>query len=249
MAVWLGIDGCRAGWFAVAWGEEGTVRWRLAAALDELLQAEGDVRLALIDMPVGLATGARECDRLARKRLGPRRSSVFSPPARATLAARDYREALRLNRRHAGVGLSKQAWNLVPKIREVDALLQLQRRWRGRLRESHPELAFAHFHGGVPMPHNKRTAEGRQERLQVLRRRWPEAGALLEAALRHTRRADVQPDDVLDAMVLAALARESADGIVTLPPSPPVDETGLPMEMVTGQWIGPRGEEKRLGGL
>jgi predicted RNase H-like nuclease len=231
---WFGIDGCRGGWFAVVLEDAGGRAWHLYPTLAELLAAAGTFRLALIDIPIGLAGGARECDRLARCRLGARRSSVFSPPARATLAARDYREALRLNRRHAGVGLSKQAWNLVPKIREVDALLQSDHRWRRRLRESHPELAFAYFNGGVPMRHNKRTAEGRRERLRVLQGRLPEAGTMLEDVLNRTRRRDVQPDDILDAMVLAVLARAGKGDYLTLPVSPPVDETGLAMEIVTG---------------
>ncbi len=234
----LGIDGCAAGWFVAALGEDGEIRWRCERTLVELLQGERRPWLALIDMPVGLARGARECDRLARARLGARRSSVFSPPARATLAARDYAEALRLNRQHAGTGLSKQAWNIVPKIREVDALLQAQPALRGRLRESHPELAFASLNAGEPMAHNKRTVQGREERLQVLEARLPAARRFLEDVLASTRRREVAADDVLDALVLAVVAREGEGRLATLPAQPPRDETGLAMEMVYREWEG-----------
>jgi len=228
----LGIDGCHAGWFAVAVEGDGALRWRCTGTLADLLAMERGVGLALIDIPIGLAEGDRECDRLARRRLGCRRGSVFAPPARDTLAARDYREALRINREHAGRGLSLQSWNIVPKIREVDALLQAQPALRGRLRESHPELAFAALNGGQPMPHNKRHCQGREERLCVLESRLPRVRAFLAEVLAATRRRDVAADDVLDATVLSVLARQGAERLATLPAQPPQDETGLAMEMV-----------------
>ncbi len=230
--LWLGIDGCRAGWIGVGIDAQNVVRWAVSPDLKGLLIGEPAFALALVDIPIGLADGARECDRLARQRLGPRRSSVFSPPARATLAARDYREALRINREHAGTGLSKQAWNIVPKIREADRLLQSRPDLQGRLRESHPELAFASLNHGQPMQYNKTTLEGQRERLRVLRRYLPTVRGFLNRVLRETLRRDVQADDVLDALVLAILAREGRGRLATLPPTPPCDAKGLPMEMV-----------------
>lgn len=230
--LWLGIDGCRAGWIGMWLDAQGVARWAVRPDLNAMLDDDPALALALVDIPIGLADGARECDRLARQRLGPRRSSVFSPPARATLAARDYREALRINRAHAGTGLSKQAWNIVPKIREADRLLQSRPALQGRLRESHPELAFASLNHGQPMQYNKRTAEGRRERLRVLRRYLPTVRSFVNQVLGETLRRDVQADDVLDALVLAILAREGRGRLATLPLLPPRDAKGLPMEMV-----------------
>ena len=121
-----------------------------------------------VDMPIGLleraAPGGRECDREARALLGrPRASSVFSPPTRKALAARRYEEVAALN----GAGMSKEAFNILPKIREVDALMDAA--LQDTVVEAHPELAFCRF-AGRPMRHNKRTPDGRRERLSLLRR-------------------------------------------------------------------------------
>ena len=70
-----------------------------------------------VDMPIGLPDdGPRLADQQARRRLGARRSSVFPTPVRATLDAVDYPDALAISRRVSGKGLSKQAFNLLPRI-------------------------------------------------------------------------------------------------------------------------------------
>ncbi len=120
----------------------------------------------------------------------------------------------------------------MPKIREADRLLQSRPDLQGRLRESHPELAFASLNHGQPMQYNKKTSEGRQERLHILKRYLPTAHAFLNRVLYETLQHDVQADDVLDALVLAILAREGHGRLATLPPSPPRDAKDLPMEMV-----------------
>ena len=68
-------------------------------------------------------TGRGAADLEARRRLGPRRSSVFPAPARAVLAAATYEEACALSRAACGKAISKQLFNILPKIREVDALV------------------------------------------------------------------------------------------------------------------------------
>lgn len=234
--VYLGCDGCKAGWFCAGIDARGQLGHRLLASIAELETGWRDSRQVLIDIPIGLpgpATPARQCDRLARKRLGPGRGpSVFAPPARATLAAGDYRAALAINRQQTGKGISKQAWNIAPKIREVDEFLRRHPAWRGRLRESHPEIGFLMLNQGQPMRHNKKTPAGQAERLAVLGRVVPGVMEWFETVqLEYPRRA-VVADDILDALVLAVIAWRGAGRYRTLPDSPPRDEAGLPMEMV-----------------
>jgi predicted RNase H-like nuclease len=146
-------------------------------------------------MPIGLPdAGQRACDVEARTLLGARRSSVFATPVRATLDATDYADALARHRTADGRGLSKQAYNLLPKIRELDAHATDQ-----RLHESHPELAFARLLGH-PADHPKRSAEGRAERLAAL-------GLTAISRLR-----GAAADDVLDALALVHTARHIAAG-------------------------------------
>ncbi len=160
---YVGIDGCPAGWLAVALSEDGR-SW--AADVyedpDRLWEAHREARLLLIDMPIGLADGRepRACDALARELLKPgRASSIFAAPVREVLGAAGYAEANALQRQVSGRGLSRQSWGLVPKIRRLDELLQRDAEARGRFRESHPELCFAQLFGG-PMCHGKKTPEG-----------------------------------------------------------------------------------------
>jgi predicted RNase H-like nuclease len=121
--------------------------------------------------------------------------------------------------------LSKQLYNIVAKIAEVDAVQSpdLQR----RLFEASPELSLAVMQGDAPMQHSKRTADGRAERIAVLHEHFGvDVPALLEA-----RASGAQPDDVLDALALAWTARRYADGSC-LRLGGEVDATGLRMEIV-----------------
>lgn len=177
-----------------------------------------DVDRVAIDIPIGLPdAGPRACDRMARLALGPRRSSVFPAPCRAVLGASDYAEALARSRAASGVGLSRQTWHLVPRIDEVDRLIEPADQLR--FRETHPELAFSRLAGGVPMRHPKRSPAGRAQRSRLLR----DAGWSLPERLRGTR-----PDDVTDA---AALALSTALDLLVPLGDGSTDRRGLRMEI------------------
>ena len=170
-----------------------------------------EARLAVIDVPIGLSDGPpRPCDQAARRLLGPRRSSVFTPPMRGMLDLPDRAAATRYGQaRRAGGGLSAQAWNIVPKIREADAAATPERQYR--LREGHPELAFARLHG-APLPHPKKTEAGARLRHAVLRDAGLDAAGLLADVRAAQPRRAVADDDVLDAAVLALTALAVLDG-------------------------------------
>lgn len=221
-----GVDGCRGGWVVATWSG-GDARPALevvadfAAVADDLERGRWD--LVAVDMPFGLAdAGPRRCDLEARRRLGPRRSSVFPAPVRAVLACRTYVEALAASRAACGVGLSRQAWNLVPKIIEVEAAAR--RLGTGRLAEVHPELAFAAM-VGAPLAHPKRTAPGQAERRTALAAALPGLDLVPEAL---PRLAGAAADDVADACALAWSAQRLAAGGGE-EVGGEVDPTGLPM--------------------
>ena len=156
-----------------------------------------------VDMPIGLpAEGRRACDSEARRMLGPRRSSVFPVPTRAALAATTFAEVR---------GLSIQGWHLVPKIREVDAC------WEPRVVECSPELTFTVL-AGAPMSHNKRTADGRAERLAVL-------GDVV------TRAKGAATHDVLDAHACLRTARRIVAGAALELGDGTADALGRPMKV------------------
>ena len=230
-----GVDGCRAGWIVVllALPEASSAAppdLRLCPTFDTVLTVTPTPTVIAVDMPIGLLdtpqAGGRTCDRQARQLLGRRASSVFSPSCRACLEATQYVEV-------RGYGMSRQAFGILPKIRQVDRLMApaLQQ----RVYEAHPELAFMAL-AGHPMQHNKKTAAGRQERLQALRQApeewWQAAEATLASAREIFTRTQVASDDVLDAYVLARTAYRIASGQARcLPVAPPVDSHGLRMEI------------------
>lgn len=221
----LGADGCKDGaWVVSVVDGEGELSWEWAADSDALLALADDLgadALAL-DVPVGLpALGAvRPADALARRRLGARRSSVFAAPPREVLACSTYAEA-----RPLAPSLSAQAFGLVPRIREVDALL----RSRGpqvheKVVECHPEVAFAALAAGRSPLATKKSAAGALERL-----------GLLEEAFDQDVPVDVPPgaalDDALDAVACATVARRWARGEAEVLGGE-TDAEGLPMRIV-----------------
>ncbi|UQZ82651.1 hypothetical protein SK3146_01810 [Paenibacillus konkukensis] len=232
----VGIDGCRAGWIAVALqpGEQWDIR--LYEHLDPVWEAYRDARTVLIDMPIGLLSGScaedgRRCDREARLRLKPHRaSSVFPAPIREVLEAADYEEAAAWSRKLCSRGLSKQSWNLVPKIRQADALVRRDAQAAVRLTESHPELVFAALFGG-PMAHGKKTQHGFEERLRHLSGVYPPAEAVVSCGLERFPRKSVARDDIVDALALAVAGRVAQGKLQTVPEEAQFDSLGIPMRI------------------
>lgn len=160
-----GVDGIADGWLAVLMQpvdqQHSTRREvRRVGKLRDLIDKVPALSVIAIDIPIGLADvyerGGRSCDRLARSLLSVRRSSVFPTPIRGTLAAATWEEACVISRGSAntGMGLSKQAFGILPKIREIDELLQDHQELRSRVYEVHPELCFRRL-AGAPMRHPK----------------------------------------------------------------------------------------------
>ena len=160
--------------------------------------------------------------------LGPRRSSVFPAPVRAVLGTTSYAEACAVSRSVCGKALSKQLFNIVEKIREVDELLSGSPTLERRLFEASPELSFALMSGGDPMRHNKRSAAGRAERVAALQTVFGDSDIASQVGAPPKGSSS---DDVFDALALAWTARRHAAG-ASLRLGGDVDETGLRMEVI-----------------
>lgn len=211
----LGIDGCRGGWFAIlllenAYGFTTYQNWK--SLLDQHLVSIWPAEVIAVDMPIGLIDhGRRPCDQLARKRLSAasggsgRTSSIFSPPRRPMLSMIDYDKANAWGKAQGplkthGGGLSKQAWNLKAKIREIDDLIHPDQ--QDIIIEAHPELAFLRRNNNTALA-SKHTNAGRIKRIEILNA----YGLPIESILQQARSMQgVQPDDVIDAGVLALVA-------------------------------------------
>jgi len=228
-----GVDGCRGGWVVAIVDAAGSDAppctppcVRVVARFADVLALRPRPVAVAVDMPIGLpGAGPRACDLQARARLGPRRASVFPAPVRAVLAATTYADALRLARAADGRGISRQTYNLLPRIREVDGTIgPAQQAW---VVEAHPELAFALLAGG-PCAASKHTPAGRAERIALLATTCPGVAGVVAAPPRGAR-----PDDVLDALALTVTARRVAARTAIVLGDGAVDARGLRMAIVT----------------
>jgi predicted RNase H-like nuclease len=219
----LGLDGFSKGWVAVdidGDAREISFHGDVASALSVRFDRAG------IDIPIGLTDhGERACDRLARDRLRPHGSRVFSgarrwlwqefsDPDKANI------EALRRGQTR----VSRQLWHLGPKIVEVDAFLRADR--SRDVREVHPELVFLRLNGGKPLP-PKKSEEGDSLRRRLLKRR---GFRQIDVWLTKTRvGTGAKRDDVLDACAVAIAACDPAGSVPE--GLPQLDGQGLPMQI------------------
>ena len=230
-----GADACKGGWLVVARDtRSGRTTHVLKKTFAEVLAMGESPRIIAVDIPIGLPEAARRggrgCDREARRLVGARWPSVFSPPVRAALGAKTWSEANAVNKASSpeGVGLSRQSWGLVPKITEVDAALTKDA--RQRVREAFPELSFATM-AGRPLQHAKRGVTGIQDRAALI----AEAGFADPLGVRGGWPASlVAIDDILDAHACCWTAERIFRGEARhLPAEAPAehDRRGLAMEI------------------
>lgn len=232
-----GVDGCPAGWVAVIGSVGLTEPWlAVEADMAMLFRRYPRVMSWAVDIPIGLSDGgSRDCDRLARKRLDPKRgSSVFPAPPRAVVEAAqlglaDYREVCRLAAEATGKKISRQAWNITPKIAEVRRALIEKPQLANRVFETHPELGFARLAGGDQIVEAKKTPTGHLQRRQLLSREFgvDHVERLMDQT---TATRGVAIDDTLDALVCWLAAQRATLGQDESVPADPVsDRTNLPL--------------------
>lgn len=235
--VWLaGVDGCPGGWIA-AFVQPGGAACEIAVfpRFADVVVAR-KLAVIAVDMPIGLpertGPGGRAAENAVRPLLGARQSSVFSVPARAAIDATDYRMAceMALATSDPPRKVSKQLFNIAPKIREVDAVLRADTQLAARTYEVHPELAFWRLNGGQPLTEPKKVKSRCYEPGLALRRRLLIAADLPAAVVNGKAPKGAGPDDLLDALACAAVARHLHAGLARPYPDPvPRDAYGLPM--------------------
>ncbi len=226
-----GIDGCKAGWLLITFNEK-QPEYRILRSDKELEKAFHEFDRVFIDVPIGLNDEeyTRLCDERLREKLGREyASSVFSPPIRPALHAPTYVEANMQSYEITEKKLSLQAWNITPKIKAVDRLLQKNESLRGVVLESHPELLFMNLNGGM-IYQKKNTKKGLKHRLDLVSDHEPAAADFFREIKEEYRRNEVEEDDIVDSMALAYAARASVNNSVqTLPEEPLTDSKGLTM--------------------
>jgi len=242
-----GVDGCKAGWIAVHREFDAAPSVSVFRSFQALLDALPEATIA-VDMPIGLpdfsGRGGRGPEALVRPLLGARQSSVFAIPYRAALyadtgdfttveawyAAHRRASAVAMTTSDPPRGVSIQAFGIFAKIREIDALLIARPDLRGRVFESHPEVAFCRLNGGKAMTLPKKikgavNPAGMEERKALLCRHGYEKDFLDQAPPR-----GAAGDDFLDAAAMMLIAARIAAGEAKPLPDPPLaDRFGIPV--------------------
>jgi len=192
--------------------------------------------IVAVDMPIGLPEraghGGRQAEDAVRPLLGARQSAVFSVPSRAAIYAADYAGACRaaLSTSEPPRKVSKQLFNIAPKIREVDAVLRGDPALAARVFEVHPEVAFWRLNGGRALVEPKKVKSRPYPPGLALRRDLLRAAGLSADLIDAPAPKGAAADDLLDALACAAVARRLHAGTARpFPDPPPRDAHGLPM--------------------
>jgi len=200
------VDACRSGWIAIKF-TGGCVEVDLRDEFSEIHEGVNDDGTVLVDIPIGLPDeGRRGCDEDAKDLLGCRGNSVFYAPTRKSVfefGENEYEAANQESKERTGNGISRQAWNIIPKIKEVNAFVEDHD--GSEVRETHPEVCFYGL-DGRPMAYSKKDERGEERRRQVLEEYEAELGFCVNEVMEEaTEMNGVSNDDALDALVAAVV--------------------------------------------
>lgn len=227
----IGLDGCKAGWIAVS--RKGGAGPLKAQIFNHFSAETCDFDVVCIDIPIGLPDiGNRQCDIAARQMIKPRGCCVFPAPPRPLLVAESYEDACKISTLIDKKKISKQSFAIIPKIAEVDSLLQERPEFRCRVHEIHPEVSFCCMNNGTALMNKKRCLDGRNDRIALVDRHLGKSAynKLTGSLEKHGGWA---PDDLLDACAALWSAERIARGCGQVLPNNLVefDSTGLQMKI------------------
>jgi predicted RNase H-like nuclease len=216
----VGVDWASGSWVVVESTTE-TTNISTEPSLLNVWHEYGDrASEILVDIPVHLeGEGDRECDQEAKDFLGSRGSTVFWTPNSEAVTAVGYEEAVASNTR----GLGSHSWGLIPRIQEVNALLDEVEAAREKVYESHPEVCFKAYHGD-DLPSKKSDAGFEARKECLIKHDGNSFQPVIDLvddrrtnSCWHHRIQSGRVDDVLDAAILALTAKESYGSYSILP--------------------------------
>lgn len=232
MANYIGIDGCRMGWFYFRLTDSD--KWSFGV-LNNIAEVESTFKpndKILIDIPIGLRHSEdkeRLCDLESRKILKKRGSSVFPAPSRLALQSDNYVDASRVNLENLGRRLTKQSWAIMRKIKEVDDFVRSEPDIK--LREMHPECTYWALNSKKPLSFKKKSRDGLIERLLILKKFFTMTDKVYIESMNSFLRKEVAKDDILDALT-GAVSLKFSKKLITLPAIPERDAEGIKMQIV-----------------
>jgi len=229
----VGIDGTKGGWI-VACVESGVISIKMFSTIGDLCAEYSDAESVIIDIPIGLPESDIDIrpDKELRERLKGKASSVFSTPCRQAVYTGNKQDAKEANKKILSKSLSEQSLAICNKIREVDEFIANNPKWKNRFLESHPEYIFMLLNTGVPIFESKKTTEGINARISLLRRYTQDLDRTLEDIIRLPGMKE-RLDDIIDAVCLAVAGNLGMlNGFLSIPESPETDSKELKMQIV-----------------
>jgi predicted RNase H-like nuclease len=229
----IGLDACKYGWCGVG-RINNRLFWGCFSGLEEVVNQYPMINRILIDIPIGLSSEnyKRTVDAKARTLLDHRKSSIFSPPCREACNAENYKDALALNRKIEGKGISVQAYNISSKIKETDLWVN-QKSSNIQIFEAHPELCFKTLNNTKDLDYSKHSKEGIDQRKNIIFSHDEALKSVFENLMADFKRSQVKRDDILDAMALY-LINKNSEKLKTISDENSIDETGKKVRIVYG---------------
>ena len=216
----IGIDGCKAGWITTKIQENKSISFHLIENLNDGYLERCNVSHIGIDVPLQLSRmGKRFAEIEARSLLKNRACTIFSPPTLNALKAKNYMDACEVNFKECGKRISKQSWNLFPKIKESQEFLKNKLIKKLGVFEVHPELSFMAMNDMHLIQASKKTDIGKEIRIKLIQKFFPEFS--FELVRNKYKKNQVLDDDILDSVSVLWSTQRIVDNIAKFVPKDP----------------------------
>ena len=220
MSTVIGIDGCKAGWISSKMEEDHSLSFHIIENLEDDYLKQSNLSYIGIDIPLELAlTGKRLAEIEARSLLKKRACTIFSPPTLNALRAKDYIDACEINFKECGKRISKQSWNLFPKIKEAQKFSKNNLISKLSVFEIHPELSFMAMNDMNLIEASKKTEIGKKIRIKLIQKFFPSFS--FESVRNQYKKYQVHDDDILDSISIVWSTQRIVDNIAQSVPKKP----------------------------
>ena len=216
----IGMDGCSAGWFTTKIADKQSLIFNIIEDLNDDYLKKSNLSHIGIDIPLYLSkTGKRRAEIEARFLLKKRACTIFSPPTFNVLRAKNYIDACEINFKECGNRISKQSWNLFPKIKEAQKFLENNLICQVGIFEIHPELSFMAMNDMNLIEASKKTEIGKKIRIKLIQKFFPSFS--FESVRDQYKKYQVHDDDILDSISIVWSTQRIVDNIAQSVPKNP----------------------------
>ena len=220
MSTVIGIDGCRAGWITTKILNNQSISFQIIENLNDDYLKQSNLSHIGIDIPLELShTGKRLAEVEARGLLKKRACTIFSPPTLNALSTKNYIDACEVNFKECGKRISKQSWNLFPKIIETHKFLENNSISKLEVFEVHPELSFMAMNDMNLVQASKKTDIGREIRIKLIQKFFPKFS--FESVRNEYKKNQALDDDILDSVSVLWSTQRIVDNIANFVPKDP----------------------------